>query len=69
MREDWSHWFIEMKRHANKSLSYLEAAQCLGPVATPVALCNAEIALLEAIHAGREALASVRAKQKAPGSF
>jgi hypothetical protein len=69
MREDYSHWFIEMQRHMNKSLSYMETAQCLGPVATPVALINAESALLEAIHAGREALASVRARQKAPGSF
>jgi hypothetical protein len=69
MREDYSHWFIEMQRHKDKSESYLEAAQSIGPAAVGVALVNAECALLEAIHAGREALASVRAKQKTPGSF
>lgn len=69
MREDWSTLFLEADRHKRKAKDTLVAAQSIGPSAQAVAYVQAEIHLLESINALREALASVRDKQRHPGSF
>lgn len=60
---DYSHYLLEMGRHAKKAHDYLTAAQSLGPTAKAVALVNAEQRMLEAISSARDALRAIRDQQ------